>query len=162
MRIFLTTGFLVLVTAFAGCDMRSETAKREMEKFSGTPTPTIAPSTPEVPVDPSEIIKADNSVQGDMITVNGYDQKKTIACTKFNRVMISGGRNVVKITGGCQQITINGDGNQVNSEAALEFVLNGSKNTVTYTHFVNGKRPNIKENAEGNSVDKVTVTEAKK
>lgn len=155
MRISLTLCFLMFVLTFAGCDLRSETAKREMEKFSGTPTPTIAPSTPELPIDPSEIITADISVHGEMITVNGHDVKKSAACTKFNRVMISGGRNVVMIKGACQQIAINGDGNRIISDAALQFVINGTNNTVNYSFYVNGKRPSIKENASGNTIEKV-------
>ncbi|MBK6750021.1 MAG: DUF3060 domain-containing protein [Acidobacteria bacterium] len=155
MRLSLTLCYLMLVVMFAGCDLRSETAKREMEKFSGTPTPTLAPSTPELPVDPSEIITADISMQGEMITVNGHDLKKTAACTKFNRVMISGGRNVITIKGACQLITINGDGNRIISDAALQFVINGTNNTVNYSLYVNGKRPNIKENASGNTIEKI-------
>lgn len=162
MRAFVILLSLLVVSFTAACDMRSETAKREMEKFSGTPTPTIAPAPEEAPIDPAEIVKVDNSVQGDMITINGFDQKKTIACTKFNRVMISGGQNVVKITGGCQQITINGDGNRITSEASLAYIFNGAKNTVTYTGFVNGKRPSIKENADGNTVEKVAADTKKK
>ena len=113
--------------------MRSETAKREMEKFNGTPTPTIAPTPPEDPIDPADVIKADISVHGDMVTINGHDQKKSVMCPKFNAVMISGAQNTVKITGACRQITINGDGNQVISDGALELILNGSKNTVSYS-----------------------------
>lgn len=162
MRILTTLLFLTFVVSLAGCDMRSETAKREMEKFSGTPTPTITPAPSEAPVDPSEIVKVDISVRGDTITVSGRDQKKSIECSKFNRVMISGGGNVVKIKGGCQQITINGDGNQINTDAALEFVLNGRQNTVTYSRFVNGKRPIIKGDAGENTIEKVAASETKK
>lgn len=162
MKILVTFCFLTLFLSAAGCDPRSGTAKREMEKFSGTPTPTITPAPPEPPVDPSEIVKVDISVRGDMITVSGRDQKKSVECSKFNRVMISGGKNVVTIKGGCQQITINGDDNQIISDAALEFVVNGTKNNVTYSRFVNGKRPIIKDNAGENIIEKITASKTKK
>ncbi len=131
-----------------------------MEKFSGTPTPALSPTPPEAPIDPSEVINVDTNVEGDKITVNGYGQKKSIACTKLNRVMISGGQNVMTITGACRQIMINGNGNQVTSDAAIEIVMNGDKNNVQYSRFVNGKRPIIKDNAGGNTVEKIAATGA--
>ncbi len=142
--------------------MRSDTAKREMEKFSGTPTPTISPVPTELPPDPSEVVQVDISVQGNAVTVNGHDLKKSVACDKFNRVIISGGRNVITIKGACQQIMINGDSNQINGDAALEFVINGENNTVKYSRFVNGKRPTVKENAPGNVIEKTSAPDNKK
>jgi len=162
MRIFIVSLCLFTISLFAACDLRSETAKREMEKFNGTPTPTFAPTPTEAPIDPADVIKADISVQGDMVTVNGYDQKKSVACSKFNQVMISGAKNVVTIKGACRQISVNGDDNQIISDGALEFVLNGGKNTVGYSRYVNGKRPITKDNGEGNSIEKIAASETKK
>ena len=51
---------------------------------------------------------------------------------------------------------INGDSNQINGDAALEFVINGENNTVKYSRFVNGKRPTVKENAPGNMIEKTS------
>ena len=161
MKILVVLNFLLLFIVLSGCDFRSETAKREMEKFNGTPTPTIAPTPTEGPIDPAEVIKADISVQGDMVTVNGYDQKKSVVCSKFNQVMISGAKNTVTIKGACRQISVNGDGNQIISDGALEFVLNGGKNTVGYSQYVNGKRPVTKDNGEGNTIEKITASETK-
>lgn len=133
-----------------------------MEKFSGTPTPTRSPEPPEEPINPADVVQVDISVQGDMVTVSGRDLKKSVACPKFNSVMINGSNNVVTIKGGCRQISINGDGNQIISDAALEFTINGAKNNVTYTRFVNGKRPIIKDNAGENTIEKATSSEVKK
>ena len=149
---------LVLVTSFAGCDLRSDTAKREMEKFSGTPTPTRTPMPAEIPVDPAEVIRVETDVPGETVSVHGSDLKKSIACPKFNRVMINGSRNVVTVKGVCQRIMVNGDGNQIISDAALEFVLNGEKNTVNYFRFVNGTRPIVNDNGDGNVFEKTSAS----
>ena len=162
MRKSIALGILILVTSLSGCDLRSETAKSEMEKFNGTPTPTIAPTPTEAPIDPADVVQVDISVQGDMISVSGRDLKRSVVCPKFNRVMIYGSNNVITIKGGCRQISINGDGNQIISDAALEFTINGAKNNVTYSRFVNGKRPAIKNSAAENTIEKVTASGAKK
>ena len=146
----------MLVTALAGCDFRSETAKKEMEKFSGTPTPSISPPPTELPPDPSEVVEVDVNLQGkETVSVDGYDQKKSVDCTRLDRVMINGDRSVVTIKGACRQIMINGDDNQITSDAAIEFVINGVRNSVKYSRFVNGKRPIIKENTAGNNIEKI-------
>jgi hypothetical protein len=161
MKALIILACLFLLTAFAGCDLRSDTAKREMEKFSGTPAPTISPTPAELPPDPSEVVQADVNLQGSTFTVNGYDQKKSVACTKLDRVMVSGGRSVVTIKGACRQIMINGDGNQIIGDAAIEIVVNGDDNTVSYSRYVNGKRPVIKDNAAGNTIEKVAASHDK-
>ena len=162
MRKSITVSILILVTSLSGCDLRSETAKSEMEKFNGTPTPTIAPTPTEAPIDPADVVQVDISVQGEMINVSGRDLKRSVSCSKFNRVMINGSNNVITIKGGCRQISINGGGNQIISDAALEFTINGAKNKVIYSRFVNGKRPVIKDSAAENTIEKVTASEAKK
>ncbi|MEP6947338.1 MAG: DUF3060 domain-containing protein [Acidobacteriota bacterium] len=146
---------LLLATALAGCDMRSETAKREMEKFSGTPTPTFSPAPTEAPIDPSEVVNADLNLQGDPVNVSGYEQKKSIACTKFNPVTVNGGSSVITIKGPCRQIMVNGDGNRITIDAAIAIVLNGDKNIVQYARYVNGKRPFITDNAGSNTIEKI-------
>jgi len=153
--------FFAVAAALAGCDMRSGTAKEEMEKFSGTPTPTISPTPTETPIDPSEIVQADLSLDGDKITINGYGQKRSVACAKLNRVMVSGGQNVITVTGACRQIMVNGNGNQITSDASIEIVMNGDGNTVYYSRYVNGKRPIITDNAGGNTIEKIAATGAK-
>jgi hypothetical protein len=137
------------------CDMRSGTAKEEMDKFSGTPTPTITlPPTP-TPVDPADVVQADTTQEGERLTVNGHSQNKNLTCTKYDRVMVNGNGSTATITGACRQIMINGDGNQITVDAAAEFVLNGTSNSLKYSRFVNGKQPVITENQSGNVIEKI-------
>ena len=157
MRVALALSCLLLVTAFAACDFRSDTAKREMEKFSGTPTPPPSPVAVETPPDPSDVDPADVNLVGETISVSGDDQKKTVACAKLDRVMVNGAGSVVTIKGPCRQIMINGDSNQVISDAAIEFVVNGRNNNIKYSRDVNGKHPLITDNADGNSIEKIAA-----
>ena len=108
MKTLVPFACLLLLVFIATCDMRSETAKREMEKFNGTPTPTLAPTPTEAPIDPTAVIQVDSSVVGTVINVDGDNKTKSIACTKLDRVMINGNRAVVTIKGACRQIMING------------------------------------------------------
>ncbi|MFT3745958.1 MAG: DUF3060 domain-containing protein [Pyrinomonadaceae bacterium] len=163
MRKFITICVLAATVAIlASCDVRSGTAKEEMEKFSGSPTPTFAPPSPEPTPDPADSIAVDVSVEGSTITVLGYKEKKNAVCSKFDRVMINGDDNIVTIKGGCSQVVANGDRNQITAEASLAFVLNGSENTVKYTKYINGRRPTITEPIGGNTIEKVAAAPAKK
>jgi hypothetical protein len=144
---------IMFAVMLASCDVRSDTAKREMEKFTTTPTPARTPS-PEPPVDPADVIAVDvDSPSGDSITVNPTDGKKSITCTKFNRVMVNGKGMKLTIKGACRQIMVNGDKNEITAEAALELTVNGANNTIQYSRFVNGKRPAVKDNGSENSVE---------
>ena len=158
MKISFAVSCFLIFAVLAACDLRSDTAKREMEKFSGTPTPTRTPMPAEIPVDPADVIRVETDVPGETLSVHGSDTKRSIACPKFNRVMINGSRNVVTVKGACQRIMINGEGNQITSDAAVEFVVNGEKNTVNYSRFVNGKRPKISDNAGGNVIEKASAS----
>lgn len=154
MRISLVIFFTLLIAAFACCDLRSETAKKEMEKFTSSPTPPILPTPEPRPISPSEVIAVDTNLEGDTISIDGHDQKKTAACTKFNQVRINGDGNKITVTGACRQIMINGDRNQITAVGSMEFIFNGSENTVKYTHFVNGKVPVTTKNRDGNVIEK--------
>lgn len=155
MKSLLFTFFMLLIVT-AACDLRSETAKKEMEKFSSSPTPPILPTPTPEPVDPADNVEVDVNIEGDAISINAFKGNKTAACTKFNRVMVNGDDNVATIKGVCRQIMINGDRNKVTTDAAAEFVFNGSSNVVKYSRIVNGKRPTTTENRSGNSVEKVS------
>ena len=152
---------LLLIATLSGCDLRSETAKREMEKYTSSPTPPIIASPTKTPVDPKDILEVDTSLEGDTIHFNGEDPKKTVTCTKYNRVLVNGDKYALVIKGGCRQVMINGDGNDITAEAVTEFVLNGSENTVKYSRFVNGKQPNIVENKPGNVIEQISAEAAK-
>jgi hypothetical protein len=135
--------------------MRSGTAKEEMEKFSGTPTPTISPVPTETPIDPGDIVQVDTTKEGGILTVNATKQEKALNCDKFNQVMVNSNNRVLAINGACRQIVVNGDGNQITADAAAEFVLNGTDNKLKYARFVNGKRPIVTQNQSGNEIEKI-------
>lgn len=158
MKNALAIACLLLIAVNSSCDLRSETAKREMEKFTSSPTPPISPTPTLEPIDPADIANVDTSQDGPQISIDGYEQKKSANCTKYNRVMVNGDKSVVTIKGVCRQIMINGDKNQVTAEAAMEYVVNGSENTVGYSKFANGKRPSIVENKPGNTIEKISST----
>jgi len=149
---------LLLVTLFvASCDLRSGTAKEEMEKFNGpSQTPTAQPAPTDEPVDPADIVTVDSDQQGDRISVSGYEKRQTVTCAKFNPVAVNGERNEVIIKGPCRQMMINGDNNTVKMDASLEIILNGEHNKVEYERFANGKRPIVTDNGDDNTVEKVS------
>jgi hypothetical protein len=152
---------LLLILSFASCDLRSETAKEEMEKFNGpTGTPTPQPVT-QGPIDPADIVKVDTSQQGEEITVNGHEKRK-VTCAKFNRVAVNGELNEVTISGPCRQMMINGDNNTVKMDAAVEIVINGENNKVEYSRYANAKRPIVTDNGDDNAVEKASFNPATK
>lgn len=156
MRTLLPIFFMLLIALFASCDVRSEIAKKNMEKYTSTPIPSISP-TPTAPIEPADIVEVDINLQGDPISINGHGQNKTADCTKFNRVMVNGNGSVIMIKGACRQIMINGDGNEITANAAMEFVVNGSENIIRYSRFTNGKRPSVIENRAGNVIEKTSA-----
>ena len=162
MKTLLIAISMILIAAASSCDMRSGTAKEEMDKFSGSPTPTITPPPTPTPVDAADVVQVDTSQEGERLTVNGHSQNKDLACTKFDRVMVNGNGSTATITGACRQIMINGDGNQITADAAAEFVLNGTSNSLKYSRFINGKQPVITENQSGNTIEKIAYTPTKK
>jgi len=149
---------VISIAAVAACDLRSGTAKDEMEKFSGTPTPTISPVPTPTPVDPADIVQVDTSQEGDTLTVNRNEPKKTLSCKKYDQVMINSTGSVVTITGACRQIMVNGDGNQITADAASEIIFNSTDNTLKYSRFVNGRQPVLTENKPGNTIEKAAFT----
>lgn len=156
--------FVALLAVNISCDLRSGTAKKEMEKFSDTPAPEPLPfaSPAASPADPADVVEVDTNTEGEIIGVNGYNEKKTVSCSKFDRVMINGGRNNLTITGPCRQIMVNGDDNRIKADAVMDIVFNGTDNSVTYSRVVNGKRPVVSQNHEGNIVEQVSQHKNKK
>lgn len=147
-----------MVMMAAACDLRSGTAKKEMERWSDTPS-TEAPPLPapaESPVDPADAIQVDTSIVGEAISINAYNEKRSAACKKFDLISVNGGRNTITIKGACRQIMVNGDANRITADAAMEIVFNGSDNSLTYAHAVNGKPPTVSRSREGNIVEHVS------
>jgi len=154
MKTLYTVVLFLSIASVGACDFRSGTAKEEMEKFSGTPTPTISPTPTPEPIDPADVVQVDASQEGGLLTVNNSTQNKTVTCSKFDRVMVNASGGAVTINGACRQIMVNGNSNQITADAAMEFVFNGTGNTLKYSRFVNGKRPTIAQNQAGNDIEK--------
>lgn len=144
----------IALAAFSLIDFRSGIAQEEMEKFNGSPTPTFMHTPEPTPIAATEVVQADTTLEGDVITVNGPEQKQTVSCTKYDRVMLNGDGNIITVQGTCRQIMINGDRDEITVDAASEFVLNGTGNTVRYSRYVNGRQPAIVENQSGNTIEK--------
>jgi len=151
----------VSIAMFASCDAQSGIAKKSVEDYNPTPTPAISPAPTEAPVDPADVVTVDPALQGERLTVDGPNEKKTLDCTKFNRVMVNSNDNVVTIKGACKQLMINGNRNDVTAEAIVDIVVNGSENNVKYSRYADGKRPTVKENRSGNMIEKVAAATTK-
>jgi hypothetical protein len=161
MKTLQTAILLLSIVAVGSCDFRSGTAKEEMEKFSGTPTPTITPTPTPEPVDPADIVKVDTGIESGMLTVNNSTQNKTVTCSKFDKVMVNSSGSEVTINGACRQIMVNGNSNQIKADAAMEFIFNGTGNSLKYSRFVNGNRPMLTENQSGNNIEKTAFEPGK-
>jgi len=155
MRILLPAFCVLLIAFSASCDFRSGIAKDNMDKYTTTPTPAPSATPVEAPIESGDIVAVDIKLESNPVSVNGRDQTKAAACTKFNRMTVNGTGNTVTIKGPCRQIMVNGDENTVIADAAMEFVLNGTGNTIRYSRYVNGKRPSVRENRVGNVIEKV-------
>lgn len=157
-----TTLLIVLLCSIAStlaCDVRSDTAKRGMEKYLPTPTPVFSPIPTPTPVDPAFIIAADVNIDSETIHSNISGEKKTETCKKLDRLMVNGDDNVITVKGVCRQIMVNGDGNKISVDAAIEFVFNGTSNAVAHSRFVNGKLPLVTQSRPGNLIEHFPATE---
>lgn len=160
MRTIICSLAFLLAASLISCDLRSGIAKQEMEKYTSTPPPTMSPTPQGTPVDPADILEVDTGQLGDTLHVNGADQR-TETCKEFNRVMVNGNGNAIKISGPCRLIMINGDKNNVVSDASQEFVFNGSGNVVTYSLYANGKPPVVTDNLGDNVIEKTAPVRPK-
>lgn len=146
-----------LFVSLASCDVQSEIAKKSVEKYAPTPTPSISPTPDETPVNPADTRTADTTLQGDTVSVNDPGEKRRAICDKYNRVMVNNSGTVVTVKGVCRQILINGGRNDITVEAAAEVIFNGDENTVRYSHYANGKRPTVSDNGTGNTTEKFSA-----
>jgi hypothetical protein len=161
MKILFTILAVISIAMIASCDAQSGIAKKSVEDYQPTPTPSISPAPTEAPVDPVDVITVDTNLEGEKLTVDGPNEKKTVECTKFNRLTVNSNDNVVTIKGACKQLMINGNRNDVTAEAIVDIVVNGSENNVKYSKYANGKRPIVKENRSGNIIEKIAAPTAK-
>ncbi|QYU67989.1 DUF3060 domain-containing protein [Leptolyngbya sp. 15MV] len=134
-------------------------AKRGVEKYVSTPTPLPRPQPTEEPIDPADIVTIDTSKNGPNISVDSPKDPARVNCSAHNRITINAFDRKIDILGGCSQVMVNGDGNVVNIAATSEIVLNGHKNTITYSKFLNGKRPIITNNGRDNTVERSVKAE---
>lgn len=150
---------LIFLAMFAmtACDVRSDTAKREMEKFSGTPTPTPVPTPSEAPIDPAKIVQANTNGLGELIDVQANDPKKSAECKNFERVDIYGSNREITVKGVCRQIKVNGDNNKITADAVMAIVFAGENNKMSYTRYVNGKRPYVLGEKATNTLEESTL-----
>ena len=153
---------LTVLIAFvaAGCDVQSGITKKSVEKYAPTPTASKAPEV-IVQIDPSDIVNADSTVDGPKLSIDKVTSK-ALDCTKYNRVGINIDQQEVTIKGVCKQLTLNGDRIRVEAVGVSEIVFNGANNTVKYSKYVNGKKPVIFDNGQGNLAEKIAVTETDK
>ena len=147
----------LMAMVFSSCDLRSESAKKGMERFTNSPTPAIPLMPTPSPVDPADVVEVDTSQEGESIPITGYDKRTTVKCTKFDRILVNGDRSEVVVKGVCRQIMVNGDSNKLSIDAAAEIVFNGTDNEIKYTRYPNGRQPIVVENRTGNIVEKVPV-----
>jgi hypothetical protein len=152
LAMILAAGSFLILTS---CEVQSGITKKSVEKYQPTPTPSIAPTPTEEPIDPSDVVQVDTGLRGATLSINEQGQKKRIICDKYNPVMINNHDNVVTITGACSQIMINGDRNEITADAVMEIIFNGSDNKVRYSRFVNGNRPIVADNKTGNLTEKI-------
>jgi hypothetical protein len=164
MKIMKSIIFFLAVISFltlASCDVRSERAKRALEKFEPAPVPVVSP-TPELePIDPADVLEVDIAQQGELISLNDPKAKKTVVCSKYNQVMLNDSDGVITIKGACRQIMINGDRNDVTAEAVMSIVFNGEENKVKYSKYANGTRPVVTNNKKGNTAEKIAAAAKK-
>ena len=71
------------------------------------------------------------TTQGDLITVNGIEQNRTIDCNNCS-VDVNGVRNTIIVTGHCVKLNVNGIENTVTVDSADTITASGFDNRVTY------------------------------
>jgi Protein of unknown function (DUF3060) len=92
------------------------------------------PSMPSFPASPGAPDTGPNGITGapgQVVTVSGIDENKTVTCNDAT-VNISGIRNTVNITGHCVKITVSGIENVVTVDAADTIGASGFDNRITY------------------------------
>lgn len=75
-KLFLTLCSFSLFAGLISCDLRSDTAKRGVEKYAATPRPPVSPLPIRNPVEPADIAEVDTSLEGDTIPITGPEQRK--------------------------------------------------------------------------------------
>lgn len=159
MKLRLILFLIMSIQMLIACDPQSEFAKKGVEKYGPTPTPSISPTPVEVPIDPADVVQVDTSTAGPLLLIGRGEKKGDLNCNKFNRVMVNSNGNVLTIKGACSQIMVNGSDNQIKADAVTEIIFNGGGNNLGYSRYANGKRPTVVDNYGGNVSEKIARTE---
>lgn len=147
-----------LMAILMGCDPQSEFARKGVEKYAPTPTPSVSPTPVEAPIDPADVVQVDTSTTGPLLLVSRGEKKGDLNCSKFNRVMVNSNGNALTIKGACSQIMVNGNDNDIKAKAVTEIIFNGGGNKLGYSSYANGKRPTVVDNYGGNVSEKIART----
>ncbi len=161
MKFKLIIAGVLIVAGISACDVQSGITKKAVEKYEPTPKPSVSPTLEHPPINPSDVVQVDTSQQGEMISFNKPKETRAVTCDKYNQVMVNNSDNVITIKGACSQIMVNGDRNDITTEATMSVVFNGVENKVKYSKYGNGKRPNITDNKAGNTTEKTAVAPTK-
>lgn len=158
MKNFALFSVLFLMFVAAACDPQSGIATKSVEKYVPTPSPERSVVVEE-PINPADVITVKTD-EGPQLSVNPSDDRKSIECAKYNSLKINGDQRVITLKGTCKQVMVNGDKNQVLATAFTELIVNGHENYVEYTKYVNGKRPIVTDNGQGNMVSKQAAVQS--
>lgn len=144
----------ILISISAACDVQSGIARNSVDQYKEKPSPTRSPVPTPTPIDAADVITVEVGEEGSLLSVNESGQKKTVDCSKYNRVMVNGDNNTITIKGSCASVMFNGDGNTADVNASAEFVFNGDNNSVTYSKYINGRHFILTDNKKTNTVEK--------
>lgn len=89
--------------------------------------PSIPAAPGETPTDPNALV----GTPGQVLTVTGIDETKTIACNDAE-VSISGINNTINISGHCASVSVSGADNAITVDAADSIRASGIDNKITY------------------------------
>lgn len=149
---------ITLVSISTACDVQSGIARNSVDQHKEKPTPERSPVPTPTPIDEADIIAAEiGGEQGPMLSVNESASKRTVDCSKYNRLMVNGDNNTITVKGVCASVMFNGDGNTADVNASCEFVFNGDNNNVTYSKYINGRHFILTDNKKTNTVEKKTT-----
>lgn len=126
---FWVLGFVAVGLIVGGAGVAFFTAGSPVPE-RGQPERTIAEPPSAQPTNPVGE-PAISVPPGEMLTVSGIGEIKTIACNDSS-ISVSGIDNTVTIVGHCAKVTVSGVDNQVTVESAASITASGFDNRVTY------------------------------
>ncbi|HSI88716.1 MAG TPA: DUF3060 domain-containing protein [Pyrinomonadaceae bacterium] len=149
-NLFISLSCFLLLAA---CDVQSGISRKSVEPYQPTPTPSPVATIEEEPIDPADVVQIDTSLEGRAISIDKPAAKITVDCKSYDRVAINTDGQKINITGACQQLMVNGKGNEVTVAAASVILVNGDENVVSYSKFIYARRPTVTDNGDGNTIE---------